>query len=52
MANIPPAVLGMFPVRLMLIGIATGLIEVILGTQLGASFYKEGEAPVTKVAGT
>ncbi|MCE5306685.1 MAG: hypothetical protein LLG20_03495 [Acidobacteriales bacterium] len=52
MANIPPAVLGMFPVRLMLIGIAAGLIEVILATQLGAWFYKEEEAPVAKAAGT
>jgi hypothetical protein len=51
MANVPPAVLGMFPIRLMLIGIAFGLAELILATQLGASFYKEEADPPAKAAG-
>lgn len=51
MANIPPAVLGLFPVRLMLIGIAVGLVEVIVGTQLGACIYKEDAAPQARAAG-
>jgi hypothetical protein len=51
MANVPPAVLGMFPVRLMLIGIAAGLVEIIVATQLGASLYKEDAAPAVKAAG-
>lgn len=52
MANLPPAVLGMFPIRLMLIGIAAGLVEVIVATQLGASIYKEEAVPAVKAAGT
>ena len=50
MANVPPAVFGMFPARLMLIGIAVGLFEVIVATQLGASLYKEDTAPVARAA--
>lgn len=38
---IPPAVMDMFPARLMAIGVVVGLVEVILGTQLGAYIYKE-----------
>jgi hypothetical protein len=51
MANIPPAVFGMFPVRLMLIGIAAGLVEVIVGTQLGGWIYCEETAPKARAAG-
>jgi hypothetical protein len=42
---VPPAVFGLFPVRLMLIGIAVGLVELILGTHLGARIYQEDPAP-------
>jgi len=52
MANVPPAVFGMFPMRLMLIGIAVGLVEIIVATQLGASLYKEDAAPMAKTAST
>lgn len=42
LAMVPPAVMGMFPMHLMAIGIGVGLVEVIVGTQLGAYLYKEG----------
>ena len=51
LSTVPPAVFGMFPVRLMLIGMAVGLVELILGTHLGASFYNEEAAPKAKAAG-
>jgi hypothetical protein len=41
----------MFPVRLMLIGMAVGLVELILRTHLGASVYNEEAAPRAKAAG-
>jgi hypothetical protein len=41
LAMVPPAVMGMFPVRLMGIAIVVGLVEVMVGTQLGAYIYKE-----------
>jgi uncharacterized membrane protein len=44
LSMIPPAVMGMFPARLMLIGVAVGLIESILATQIGAYIYQEGSA--------
>jgi hypothetical protein len=51
LSTVPPAVFGMFPVRLMLIGMAVGLVELILGTHLGASVYNEEAAPKAKAAG-
>ena len=38
---IPPAVMGMFPMQLMVISAAVGLVEVLLGTELGAYLYRE-----------
>jgi hypothetical protein len=46
-----PVVLGIFPVRLMLIGIAAGLVELILGTQLGAAIYQEDHVPKAQATG-
>jgi hypothetical protein len=39
---VPPAVTGLFPTRLMLIGVSVGLVEILLATELGAYVYKEG----------
>ncbi len=50
LAMVPPAVFGMFPIRLMLIGIAVGLVELILGTQLGAAIYQEAPASGAQAA--
>jgi hypothetical protein len=41
LALLPPAVLEIFPIRLMLIGVAVGLIEMLIGTNLGAWIYRE-----------
>jgi hypothetical protein len=35
------AVMGMFPVRLMAIGLAWGLVELLVASVAGAYFYKE-----------
>jgi len=44
LAGVAPLVTGVFPARLMLIGFAVGLVEVLIGTQLGAKIYREEEA--------
>ncbi len=44
LASVTPLVLKLFPVRLMVIGLAVGLVEVIVATLLGAWLYKEGSA--------
>ncbi|MCC6860671.1 MAG: hypothetical protein IT158_19040, partial [Bryobacterales bacterium] len=44
MSVVPPLVMGMFPVRLLLISLAAGLVEVLAGTLLGAWIYKEEPA--------
>lgn len=41
LAMVPPAIMDMFPMRLMAIGIVVGLVEVLVGTQLGAYIYRE-----------
>lgn len=41
LAMVPPAVMGMFPARLMGIAIVVGLVELLAGAQLGAYIYKE-----------
>ena len=41
MCILPPAALGMFPLRLVLISSGIGLVEIILATVLGAWLYKE-----------
>jgi hypothetical protein len=38
-----PAVLELFPARLMAIGVAAGLAELVIGTLAGAWLYKEAE---------
>lgn len=41
LAAAPPAALELFPMRIMVIGLAVGLVEVIAGTLLGARLYRE-----------
>jgi hypothetical protein len=41
-------IMGLFPARLMIIGMVVGIVEVTVGLQLGAWLYREGE-PETKV---
>jgi hypothetical protein len=41
LSMLPPLMMGMFPARLMLIGIGVGLVEVIAGGNLGARIYRE-----------
>ncbi len=41
LAGVAPLVLGVLPVRLMLVGFAAGLVESIGGTILGAWLYRE-----------
>lgn len=41
LAMVPPLVMEMLPLRLMLISVAVGLVEVLAGTNLGAWIYRE-----------
>lgn len=41
LAGVGPIVMGLFPARIMMIGFLVGLIEVLVGTQLGAKIYRE-----------
>jgi hypothetical protein len=41
LSMVPPAMMGIFPVRLMLISLAAGLVEILIATQIGACVYKE-----------
>ena len=41
LAMAPPALMGIFPLRLMGMGLAVGIVEFLLPTQLGAYIYKE-----------
>jgi hypothetical protein len=41
-----PAVLELFPQRLIAIGVAAGLVELVIGTLAGARLYKESPAAV------
>jgi hypothetical protein len=45
-----PVITGILPMGLMGIGIAVGLVEVILGTLLGARTYQEAAAPAAASA--
>jgi hypothetical protein len=38
-----PAVLELFPVRLMVIGVLSGLVELVIGTLVGAWLYQESD---------
>ena len=50
MASIIPASMEMFPMRLMWIGVGVGLVEMLIGTILGAWVYKEESAPAAMSA--
>ena len=42
LAMVPPAIMGIFPLKLMLTGVGVGIVEILIATQLGAYVYKEG----------
>jgi hypothetical protein len=44
LADVTPLALKLFPTRLMAIGLAVGLVEVIVGTLVGAWLYREAAA--------
>jgi hypothetical protein len=44
LSMIPPVVMDLFPVSLMLIGVAVGLAEIILATLVGAKMYTDRPA--------
>ena len=44
LADVTPFALKLFPARLMTIGLAVGLVEVIVGTIVGARLYREAAA--------
>jgi hypothetical protein len=44
LAAVTPLALNLFPTRLMVIGLAVGLVEVIVGTLAGAWLYREETA--------
>ena len=41
LAAVTPLALNLFPTRVMVIGLVVGLVEVVLGTTLGARLYRE-----------
>ena len=44
LADVTPFALKLFPTRVMVIGLAVGLVEVIVGTMVGAWLYREAAA--------
>lgn len=44
LAGVAPVITGLFPARMMVIGMGVGLVEVLIGTNLGARMYKEESA--------
>lgn len=44
LAGVTPLALNLFPTRVVVIGLAVGLVEVTLGTVVGASIYREDTA--------
>ena len=44
LAGVTPLALGLFPTRLVYMGMAMGFVEVALGTTLGAWLYREATA--------
>lgn len=44
LASVTPIALNLFPARLMVIGLAVGLVEVLVGTLVGAWLYREATA--------
>jgi len=51
LASVAPLATEVFPVRIMAIGIAVGLVEVIVATLAGARIYTEAETPAVRAAG-
>jgi len=47
LASVTPLALGLFPTRLVAMGIAVGFIELALGTTIGAWLYREESAART-----
>ncbi|HPT28414.1 MAG TPA: hypothetical protein PLZ95_18485 [Bryobacteraceae bacterium] len=47
LSMVPPAMMGIFPLRLMLISVAVGLVELLVATQIGAYVYKEQGTPAS-----
>lgn len=45
LSMVPPAMMGIFPMRLMAITVALGLVELLIATLAGASLYKEPAQP-------
>lgn len=44
LSMVPPAMMGIFPIRLLALSVAIGLVELLIATQLGACIYKEQNA--------
>jgi len=44
LASVTPIALNLFPVRIMIIGLAVGLVEVLVATLVGAQLYREQTA--------
>jgi hypothetical protein len=52
LSMLPPAILELFPIRLIVIAVGVGLLELIVGTVAGAWIYTEEEARTqTRAAG-
>ncbi|HEY2445195.1 MAG TPA: hypothetical protein VGI20_05590 [Rhizomicrobium sp.] len=43
LADAPPAIMGIFPLKMVCIMIAVGLVEIVAATMAGAWLYREGE---------
>jgi hypothetical protein len=43
LSAIPGIAMGVFPASLMIIGVVAGLIEMVIGTELGAWYYRPAE---------
>jgi hypothetical protein len=50
LGTIFPAVLELFPQRLIVIGVAAGLVELLVGTLAGAALYRESDTGKVRVA--
>ena len=50
LAMITPAALHLFRYRLIAIGVVLGLVEIVIGTVVGAWLYKEGKASLAAAA--
>jgi len=50
LANAGAIILDLFPARMIYLGLAVGVVEVVLGTIAGAWVYREDSAPVGRTA--